>query len=313
MPKEATINLDKTIAQSDEWSDWLLHSRHADNPDLEQVVRSAIERYADRVLDGARLAPGMTVADIGTGDGLVALRAIDRVGASLRVLLVDISEPMLRHAEALAAQRNVLPQCTFLKCGAESLDGIADASIDIVTTRAALAYVTDKSKALREFHRVLKPGGRLSIAEPVFRDDAFSVRALKHVVDTTSIETLDPILPLLHRWKSAQFPDTQEDIANNPITNYSERDLLRFVQNSGFTGIHMEFHVDILPTLITSWEVFLRNSPHPWAPTHETILTERFTIEERKLFESILRPTIESGQSVSVDRVAYITAMKPLA
>jgi arsenite methyltransferase len=104
MPKETTINLDKTIAQSDEWSDWLLHNRHADNPDFEQVVRSAIERYADRVLDGARLVPGMTLADIGTGDGLIALRAIDRIGASLRVLLADISEPMLRHAEALAAQ-----------------------------------------------------------------------------------------------------------------------------------------------------------------------------------------------------------------
>src|SRR5579863_3077829 len=100
--------------KSDVWSEWLLHRRHADDPAVADAVRAEVERYADRVLDAARLAPGMTLADVGAGEGLVAFRAIDRVGPTLRVLLMDVSAPMLRHAEMLATQRQVHAQCAFL-------------------------------------------------------------------------------------------------------------------------------------------------------------------------------------------------------
>jgi len=125
-------------------SDWLLHTRHAGDPSRNATIRAGIEPYADRVINGARLAPGMVMADIGAGDGLVAFRAIDRIGASLRVLLTDISVPLLRHTEALAIQHDVHEQCTFLNCSAEALTGIEDASVDVVTTRAVLAYVPEQ-------------------------------------------------------------------------------------------------------------------------------------------------------------------------
>ena len=296
---------------SDIWTDWLLHRRHADDADYERHVRSAIERFADRVLDGAQLAPDMTVADIGSGDGLVAFRAIARVGSSLRVILTDISASMLLHCEEISKRRGINQQCTFLQCSAEKLDHIPNAAVDVVTTRAVLAYVTDKCAALGEFLRILKPGGRLSIAEPVFRDDAFEAVALKNLVDSNHGETLDRFLPLLHRWKSAQFPDTEQKMALSPITNYSERDLVRFVHDCGFAEIRMAFHIDILPSIITSWNAFLLMSPHPWAPCVETILTEQFTQEERQLFEKVLRPAIEDCRTTTTERVAYLTAVKP--
>jgi ubiquinone/menaquinone biosynthesis C-methylase UbiE len=102
---------------------------------------------------------GSTLVDVGAGEGLVAFRAIDRIGPSLRVILTDVSAPMLRYAESAALQRNLRPQCTFLECTAENLTGITDASVDVVATRAALAYVADKKAALGEFFRILKPGG----------------------------------------------------------------------------------------------------------------------------------------------------------
>jgi arsenite methyltransferase len=147
------------------------------------------------------------------------LRAIERIGPSLRVVLTDISAPMLRHAESLAVQRGVRSQCTFLECSAETLNGVADSTIDVVATRAALAYVPDKSAALREFHRVLKLGGRVSIAEPILQDDAFFARALRRRVDTEPRGCHDRFLTLLHRWNAAQFPDTEELCAQSPITN----------------------------------------------------------------------------------------------
>src|ERR1700752_5386831 len=110
------MNSNASPSQSDAWSDWLLHTRHADDPEEERALHAELEHHADRVLDGARLASGMTLADIGSGDGLIALRAINRIGPSLRVLMADISEPLLHHAEALAVQRDVRDQCTFIQC-----------------------------------------------------------------------------------------------------------------------------------------------------------------------------------------------------
>jgi arsenite methyltransferase len=271
-----------------------------------------VEGYADRVLEGAQLAAGMTLVDVGAGDGLVAFRAIERIGPSLRVILTDVSAPMLRYAESLAAQRNVRPQCAFRQCSAESLSGIADASVDVVATRAVLAYVADKKAALDECFRVLKPGGRLSIAEPILQDDAFHARALRRRIEDQS-RPADRFMTLLHRWKSAQFPDTEEACAKSPIANYSERDLLNMVRGAGFGEIHMQLHIDVVPSLITSWEVFLGTSPHPWAPPLKKILDERFNLDERQFFEQMVRPTVESGKNVTTDRAMYLQAQRPLA
>jgi ubiquinone/menaquinone biosynthesis C-methylase UbiE len=301
---------DQPDPQDDEWSRWLLHRRHADDPVYERLVRATIERFRDRVLDGAELRQNMTLADIGTGDGLIAFGAIDRIGPSLRVILTDLSAPLLRHAETLATERGVHQQCTFLECSAEKLPDIPDASVDVVTTRAVLAYVTDKRAALREFHRILKPGGRLSIAEPIFMDDAYETIALRNMVDARPANSPDRFLVLLHRWKAAQFPDTQELLKQSPIANYSERDLLRFVGTSGFAEIRMELHIDILRSIITTWDVFLGSSPHPWAPTVGAILAKQFTPEERQLFEQTMRPVVENPKSTMTDRVAYLTARK---
>jgi arsenite methyltransferase len=298
--------------QTDEWSDWLLHVRHAGDPAYGRIVRAVVERYADRVLDTACLSPGMTLVDIGTGDGLLAFRAIERIGATLRVVLTDISEPLLRHAEKSAVQRGVSGQCRFIQCSAEALAGIDDASADVVAARAAIAYVPDKAAAFREFHRVLKPGGRLAIAEPILQDEAFFARALKKRVDDPA-QRKDLFLTLLHRWKAAQFPDTEEACAASSLTNFSERDLVNFARNCGLADIHLELHIDVFPSLIKVWDVFLDNSPHPWAPPLRRILAEQFDAEERQFFEQMVRPTVESGKNIATDRIAYLNAIKPPA
>jgi arsenite methyltransferase len=302
--------VEKPDFQSDVWSEWLLHRRHADNSEYHRVVRAAVEGYADRVLEGALLSPGMTLADVGAGEGLLAFRAIDRIGPSLRVILTDISAPMLRYAEAVAQQRDVRSQCTFLEGTAENLTGIADSSVDVVATRAVLAYVTNKKAALSEFYRILKPGGRISITEPILQDEAFYARALRRRVEDRSLPA-DRFLTLLHRWKAAQFPDTEEACAKSPITNYSERDFLNIVRESGFATIHLQLHIDMVPSLITSWDVFLGHSPHPLAPSLTQILAQQFTAEERQFFEQIVRPTVESGKNIATERIVYLQAIRP--
>jgi ubiquinone/menaquinone biosynthesis C-methylase UbiE len=301
----------KLNVESDVWSDWLLHKRHADDPAYSRVVQSVVEGYADRVLDGAQLGDGMTLVDVGAGEGLVAFRAIDRIGPSLRVILTDVSAPMLRHAESIAERRNMQPQCTFLECTAENLAAITAASVDVVTTRAVLAYVANKQAAVTEFFRILKPGGRLSILEPLLQEEAFYARALRRRIEDRSLPT-DRFMTLLHRWKAAQFPDTEGACAQSPIANYSERDLLNIVRAAGFSPIHLQMHIDVAPSLITSWEVFVQTSPHPWAPSLQQILAEQFSDDERRFFEQMVRPTVESGNNTTTERAVYIQAQKPI-
>jgi ubiquinone/menaquinone biosynthesis C-methylase UbiE len=298
---------------SDEWSRWLLHVRHGGDSSFDTTIRGTLENFADRVLDGARLAPGMTLADIGTGTGLVAFRAIERIGPSLRVVLTDISAPLLRHVEGLACERGVREQCTFIECGADKLGAIADASVDVVATRAVLAYVADKSGALREFLRILKPGGRISLAEPIFQDDALAACALRNMIAAPPQQAAptDRFRPLLHRWKAAQFPDTPEKLAASPLANYSERTLFELTRVAGFAPIHLELHIDLGLAPISSWKIFLETSPHPWAPPLTDILAQQFTPSERQYFEETMRPLVESGRSLTTIRTAYITAAKP--
>lgn len=271
-----------------------------------------VDRYIDRVLDGARLAPGETLADVGSGEGLVAFRAIGRVGPTLRAWLTDVSETMSGHAERQAIERGIRDQCRFFCCPADRLEGMEDGSVDVVTTRSVLAYVLDKTAALREFHRVLKPGGRISLAEPVMQDDALAARAMKAVIDSKPAEGVSPLMLLLHRWKAAQYPDTEAKIRSSPIANYCERDLLRFAQSAGFVDLHVELHIDVVPSIVRTWDAFINSSPHPLAPPLSAIMAEQFTAAERELFERSMRPVVEDSKAVTTDRMVYLTARKPL-
>jgi ubiquinone/menaquinone biosynthesis C-methylase UbiE len=271
-------------------------------------VAETVQAYVGKVLDGAAIGPGMVMADLGSGEGVVAWEAIARIGPTLGVVLMDISAPMLSYAQTRAEALGVAGQCRFVACGAARLAGIADACLDAVTSRSALAYVADKEAAFAEMFRVLKPGGRVSLGEPLFRDEALAADAMRRALAEPGAPEM---LALLHRWKAAQFPDTEAAMAANPITAYSERDLLRLAQQAGFARLHLELHIEVNPSAVTDWEVFVGMSPHPWAPGLREILATRFDAGERATLEAALRPEVEAGRFVSASRMVYLSAVKP--
>ena len=295
----------------DPWSRWLLSVRHAGDAGHQRVVRAMAERIRDRVLDAAGLGPGMTVADLGAGEGLMAFGAMERAGPTLRAVLVDISAPLLAHAEAEARALGLAGRCAFVQASAERLEGLADGSVDVVVARAALAYVADKAAAFAECHRVLRPGGRLSIAEPIFRDQALEAVALTRTVAAADDAPGGEFTRLLQRWKAAQFPSTGEALQASAIAGFDERDLVRLAGRAGFSPVHLELHVDVRPSTVRRWDVFLGTSPHPLAPPLAEILAERFSEDERGLFEQVLRPLVEAGTLVESDAIAYLSAQKP--
>ncbi|MDQ6828577.1 MAG: methyltransferase domain-containing protein [Gemmatimonadota bacterium] len=292
------------------WAEWLRHGRYAGDAGLEQLLQHELAEIRDRVLDAAVLQPAMTLVDIGAGDGLVAFGAIERIGPSMSVVLTDVSATVLEMAENRAKELKIDGQCRFVHGTAERLTGIADQQADAATSRAVLAYVSDKLAAFGELYRILRPGGRLSIAEPIFQDAAYEVVAMGAVLRTTPPSETD-VLQLLFRWRSAQLPSTEEAVRGSPVTNFNERDLVRLARHAGFVDIHLELHLDVRPSVITTWNQFLDVARYPWAPTLREILRDQFSEHERALLEMMLRPQIEAGQSLSTDAIAYLSARRP--
>ena len=294
----------------DVWSAWL-HHRSGGDADYARVLSAYLAKMRDRVLDNAILGPGQTLLDIGSGDGLIPFGAIERIGSGLDVIFSDISRPMLTYVRNVANAKGVLPQCRFAECSADRMGCIASESADVVTSRAALAFVADKVSAFAEMFRVTKPGGRISLCEPILQDDAFDTIAMGQLLHAQPDHPQARIMQLDFRLNASRYPSTVEAAAASPITNYSERDLLNMAVAVGFRAARLELHIDVRPGLITSWDVFLSTSPHPWAPTAGEVLEKQFTADERAYFESVKRPVIEQGRGQAKDAFAYLTATKP--
>jgi demethylmenaquinone methyltransferase/2-methoxy-6-polyprenyl-1,4-benzoquinol methylase len=113
--------------------------------------------YRRRALVRAGLASGMRVLDIGVGTGLLARQAAHLVGASGSVTGIDPSSGMLRSAK--------VPTRVELLIGSAEAIPVSAETADFLCMGYALRHVTDISAALREFLRVLKPGGRICLLE----------------------------------------------------------------------------------------------------------------------------------------------------
>src|SRR5438876_9944065 len=126
----------------DRWHYWLLDVRFGgDAACREKDLTEFLYPVRDTVLDRARLRPGETLLDVGTGDGMIAFGALERLGPAGRVIFSDISADLLDHCRAAANQEGLAGRCQFVLASADALDGIAGQSADVVTTRSVLIYV----------------------------------------------------------------------------------------------------------------------------------------------------------------------------
>jgi SAM-dependent methyltransferase len=113
--------------------------------------------------------PGQAVLDLGSGAGLDSLLAARRVGPTGKVVGVDLCPEMVEKAHrnaGLLALRNV----EFLHAEIEKLP-LPDGSVDVVLSNGVFNLCPDKPGVLAEALRVLRPGGRLQMADILLHDD----------------------------------------------------------------------------------------------------------------------------------------------
>jgi len=184
--------------------------------------------YRRQALLRAGLQPGMQALDVGVGTGLVAQQAAAILGDQGCVTGVDPSPGMLSNAVVPAGVR-------LVEGRAEQLP-FPENSFDFLSMGYALRHISDLAVAFAEFHRVLRPGGRLCILEITCPENRVQKALLKGYARH--------IVPLLARLASRSgntsvlwryYWDTIEACA-------APADVMRTLESSGFGGVcrHLE-------------------------------------------------------------------------
>ena len=287
----------------DRWASWLFHRRDGDDPEQRQKALEHLIPIRDRVLDNARLSPGETLLDVGAGDGLIAFGALERVGPRGKVIASDVSRDLVDHMRAVAIDLGAEDRMSFVQARAEDLSPLEDESVDAVTTRSVLIYVDDKQKAFEELFRVLRPSGRLSIFEPI--NNYFSETGEEFWgFDARPVRDLVEKINEYEGW-------VEEAYADDPMMNFTTKDLLRHAEDAGFAEVHVELFVDVEPgTWVVDWERLLNTAPNPNAHTAGESIRGALTEGERERFEKQIRPLADAGLGTKRAAFAYLWAVK---
>jgi arsenite methyltransferase len=166
---------------------------------LDAIPAEAVASFAGvgHHLDLASLQPGETVLDLGSGSGTDIFSAAVLVGESGRVVGVDMTDAQLAKAGRL---REGFPQVELVESRIEALP-FDDASFDVVISNGVINLAPDKDAVFREAARVLRPGGRLAIADIV-----------------TEVALTDEIVSDVDLWASCIGGAPQEDAYREAMT-----------------------------------------------------------------------------------------------
>ena len=122
------------------------------------LVGPLFRPWVDSLLEGVELGPGDRVLDIACGTGIVARLARERLGATARVVGIDVNPQML------AVARRVAPAIDWREGDAGVLPLGSDEQFDVVLCQQGFQFFQDRAAAARQMRRALVRGGRLGVS-----------------------------------------------------------------------------------------------------------------------------------------------------
>lgn len=214
----------------------MFNTTASDYDRIERVLALGTGRwYRRQALQRAGLAGGAQVLDVGIGTGLVAREALRLIGPGGRLSGVDPSPGMMGEVQ--------LPGVELLQGRAEALPR-PQASCDFLSMGYALRHINDLGAAFSEFHRVLRPGGRLLVLEitkPASRAGLLFLKAYMRLLvpliakvvarqrNTAELwryywDTIEAVIPpeqVLAALRAAGFQDVQRHVVLGIFSEYT--------------------------------------------------------------------------------------------
>jgi arsenite methyltransferase len=140
--------------------------QHYSDQELAEVPPGAVEWAlgVGNPVRYARLRPGQTVLDVGSGGGIDTILAARRVGPEGHAIGLDTLAEMCERGRRHAAQAGVAGWTEFLQGEMEDIP-LPEGSVDVAISNGVLNLSARKSRALAEIYRVLRPGGRICMAD----------------------------------------------------------------------------------------------------------------------------------------------------
>lgn len=253
-----------------------------------QQIHAWLAEATAAMLDAAPVAAGMRVLDIAAGAGDQTLDIARRVGPRGRVLATDISESILRFAQA-NAQRAGLAQVETRVADAEDLR-VEAASFDAVLCRLGLMFCPDPLLALQQAHRAVKPGGHVTVlvfSEPQHNPciGILMSTALQHA----GLPPRDPFQPggllslgkpglLCELFDQAGFTGVKTTRLSAPFRLPSAKDYMAFIRSSASPIMQILGQLD-REAQEAAWaqmeeRLGVFQSPTGWAGPNELLLTD---------------------------------------
>lgn len=189
---------------------------------MNDVMSAGLHRlWKASTISQANVRPGQHVLDVASGTGDLALAFAQRVGPQGKVVMSDINGQMLQRGRNRLIDEGYPIEAVV--CDAEHLP-FPDNGFDLVTVAFGLRNMTDKLAALRQMHRVLKPGGRLMVLE-------FSkvVAPLEKIYDIYSFK----VLPWLGK-KIANDEQSYRYLAESIRMHPGPEELAQMMRDAGF-------------------------------------------------------------------------------
>jgi arsenite methyltransferase len=291
------------VPDTDVWATWLRTGRDGGSARMRAENLERLASVRDQILDRAEIQAGDTVLDVGAGQGLLGLGALERSGPGGTVIFSDISEPLLDDCRTAVAQASATDRSTFVRASATDLSAIASESVDVVVERAVLLFIEDRARAFAEYHRVLRPGGRVSLGEPLNSWMSADRPGYLWGYDLTAVTDLERKLHDADRARAASDRDL--------LCGFDDRDLVAMARAAGFQRVDAHTELALAPPPARDdLDVFLDTAPNPLAPTTRTLIATALRQDEAARFTAVLGDALREGRGERRHAMTFLRAWR---